>query len=247
MSGSINPDRNRLAAEYVLGLLESEELREAERLAERDPEFQMAVLQWQSRFAEINETASPVPVPETLWHRIEADLGEQAPPRLTVDSTPVAVPSPATTVLALWHSLRFWRMAGLAGAFASLLLALGAGVLASRAAREPVLIAVLLTDESRPAAVVNAFANGRAEFIPLQGLEIPAGRALEIWAIPGANQNPISVGVIHELRSLRLNLDRLPRLRPDQVIAVSVEPPQGSPTGQPTGPVIVKGNASTAL
>jgi anti-sigma-K factor RskA len=31
------------------------------------------------------------------------------------------------------------------------------------------------------------------------------------------------------------------------VIAISVEPPQGSPTGQPTGPVIIKGNTSTAL
>jgi anti-sigma-K factor RskA len=118
---------------------------------------------------------------------------------------------------------------------------------ATRAVREPVLIAVLLTNENRPAAVVNAFADGTAELIPLEGLEIPPGRALEVWAIPGANQSPISVGVVSQRRSLRLNLDRVPGLRADQVIAISVEPPQGSPTGQPTGPVIIKGNTSTAL
>jgi len=31
------------------------------------------------------------------------------------------------------------------------------------------------------------------------------------------------------------------RLGPTALLAVSVEPPGGSPTGQPTGPVIAKG------
>jgi anti-sigma-K factor RskA len=247
MSTGITPDRDRLAAEYVLGVLEGEERREAERLAENDREFQVAVAQWQARLAEVDETASPEPASEALWQSIAADLGEQASPEPTQASAPAAVPGPHTAVLALWRSLRFWRGAGLVGAFASLLLALGVGMLATRAVREPVLIAVLLTNENRPAAVVNAFADGTAELIPLEGLEIPPGRALEVWAIPGANQSPISVGVVSQRRSLRLNLDRVPGLRADQVIAISVEPPQGSPTGQPTGPVIIKGNTSTAL
>jgi anti-sigma-K factor RskA len=231
MSAGANPDRDRLAAEYVLGTLEGEERREAEHLEESDREFQMAVTQWRSRFAEIDQTASP----------------QSAQPRTIRNATSAAVSSPHPAILALHRSLSFWRTAAIAGAFASLLLALGVGLLATRAAREPVLIAVLLTNENRPAAIVNAFANGNAEFIPLEGLQIPAGQALEVWAIPGANQNPISVGVVNQLRSLRLNLDRVPGLRPDQVIAISVEPPQGSPTGQPTGPVIVKGTTSTAL
>jgi anti-sigma-K factor RskA len=247
MSAGANPDRDRLAAEYVLGTLEGEERREAEHLEESDREFQMAVTQWRSRFAEIDQTASPQSASEALWQRIEADLSEQAQPRKVQNTTSAAVSSPHPAILALQRSLRLWRTAAIAGAFASLLLALGVGLLATRAAREPVLIAVLLTNENRPAAIVNAFANGNAEFIPLEGLQIPAGQALEVWAIPGANQNPISVGVVNQLRSLRLNLDRVPGLRPDQVIAISVEPPQGSPTGQPTGPVIVKGTTSTAL
>jgi anti-sigma-K factor RskA len=54
MSTGITPDRDRLAAEYVLGVLEGEERREAERRAENDREFQVAVAQWQARLAEVD-------------------------------------------------------------------------------------------------------------------------------------------------------------------------------------------------
>ena len=47
------------------------------------------------------------------------------------------------------------------GAF--LLLALGLALLATRAPRNPVAVAVLLTDDNRPAAILNAFADGQAE------------------------------------------------------------------------------------
>jgi anti-sigma-K factor RskA len=157
------------------------------------------------------------------------------------------VPSPIGAFQALWRSLAFWRMAGLTASFAALLLAVGVGVLATRAAQEPVLIAVLLTDQNRPAAIVNAFANGGAELIPIENIPVPAGRALELWAIPDPQGRPISVGVLEALRSTRLSGSRMPSLQPGQAFAISVEPQGGSPTGLPTGPVLMKGTASTAL
>jgi anti-sigma-K factor RskA len=246
-NGGTNPERERLAAEYVVGLLQGDEQREAERLAETDPRFQAAVAQWQARFAELDQTAAPLPTSDLLWNRIETGL--ETPPALAraEDRAPAIVPSPVAAFTALWRSLQFWRVAGLAGALASLLLAVGVGVLATRASREPVLIAVLLTDQNRPAAVVHTFADGQAELVPFEGMEIPAGRSLEVWAIPGPNQNPISVGVVTQARSSRLDLQRVPNLRPDQVFAISVEPPQGSPSGLPTGPVLMKGTTTTAL
>jgi anti-sigma-K factor RskA len=247
MSVGTTPDRERLAAEYAIGLLEGEERREAERLAETDPPFQAAAARWQGRLAELDQTATPMPAPNALWSRIEANLEAKPTPLPVNDPLPVIVPSPRAAFAALWRSLPFWRMAGMAGAFASLLLALGIVLLATRAAREPVLVAVLLTDQNRPAAVINAFANGGAELIPLQGLQIPAGRALEVWAIPDPQGRPVSVGVLNEIRSRRLDLARIGSPRPEQVFAVSLEPSGGSPTGQPTGPVLMKGTASTAL
>jgi anti-sigma-K factor RskA len=91
MSAGANPDRDRLAAEYVLGTLEGEERREAEHLEESDREFQMAVTQWRSRFAEIDQTASPQSASEALWQRIEADLSEQAQPRKVQNTTSALV------------------------------------------------------------------------------------------------------------------------------------------------------------
>ena len=245
----MSADREHLAAEYMIGLLEGEERRQAEHLAETDPGFRTMLAEWQARFAEVDATAPPVTVSDALWSRIESGLEREreAAPIAVEDPTPVVVPSPRTAFIALWRSLAFWRAAGIGGAFASVLLALGIGVFATRAQREPVLIAVLLGDQNRPAAVINAFANGSAELVPLDGMQIPAGRALEVWALPDPQGRPISVGVLNELRSLRLNLARAPAPRPDHAFAVSLEPTGGSPTGQPTGPVLMKGSASRAL
>ena len=50
-----------------------------------------------------------------------------------------------------------------------------------------------------------------------------------------------------QARSIRLRLEDLLRLRADQLFAISLEPPGGSPTDKPIGPVLMKGAASTAL
>jgi anti-sigma-K factor RskA len=44
-----------------------------------------------------------------------------------------------------------------------------------------------------------------------------------------------------------LRLDNLPKPQPGQLFEMTLEPSTGSPTGRPTGPVLNKGNATTAL
>jgi anti-sigma-K factor RskA len=243
----MTPEHERLAAEYVIGLLDGDERRIAERLAESDPGFQAAVAQWQARLAELDATAAPVLPRDELWSRIETGL-HGAPATLRgEDPAPPVIPSPRTAFAALWRSLPFWRIAGIAGALASLLLALGVGLLATRAAREPVLIAVLLTEQNRPAAVVNAFADGNAELIPLEAIPVPPGRALEIWTLWDRARGPVSIGLIDQARTVRLNVGSLPQTGPNQLFEITLEPATGSPTGRPTGPVLMKGTTSTAL
>jgi anti-sigma-K factor RskA len=233
------PDFDRLAAEHVMGLLEGEESGIAERLLASDTAFRTMVERWQRRFHELDATTPVAVVNEALWNRIENGL--PAAPKKTV------IPSPNAALAALWRSLPFWRTAGLAGALASLVLAIGVGVFAARAARQPVMVAVLMTDANRPAAVVNAFANGRAELVPLEGINIPANHSFQVWTFPDPQGAPVSVGVVRDIRTMPLQTEALPHLRPDQLFAISVEPPNGSPTGLPTGPVMMKGTASTAL
>ena len=232
----------RLAAEHVMGLLEGDERARAEGLIGADASFAALVDTWQDRFQELDDATPEVPAGETLWARIEGSLPSAAPFRARAPAA--ARPS---VLASLWRSLPFWRGAGLAGALASLLLLIGVGVFAERAARQPVLIAVLLNDANRPSAVVNAFANGSAELIPLDGIPIPPDRSLEIWTLWDQARGPVSIGVIDAARTVRLKLENLPRTAPNQLFEVSLEPSGGSPTGRPTGPVLMKGTASNAL
>ena len=53
--------------------------------------------------------------------RAKAGLDREPAPVHVQDPTPVVLPSPRTAFTALWRSLPFWRIVGLAGAFASFL------------------------------------------------------------------------------------------------------------------------------
>jgi anti-sigma-K factor RskA len=243
----MTPEHEQLAAEYVIGLLDGDERRTAERLEDHDADFQVAVAQWQDRLAELDATAALVLPEGALWSRIEAGLDRALAPLRVEDPTPGAVPSPQAAFAALWRSLRFWRVTGIAGTVAALVLALGLGLLAMRAARQPVLIAVLLTEQNRPAAVVNAFANGSAELVPLEPIPVPPGQALEVWTLWDRARGPVSIGLIDEARTVRLNVGNLPQTGPNQLFEITIEPATGSPTGRPTGPILMKGTTSPAL
>jgi anti-sigma-K factor RskA len=70
----------------------------------------------------------------------------------------------------------------------------------------------------------------------------PQGRDLQLWLIAG-NDAPVSLGVLPAQAMVALQVPAAvsARLAPDAVLAVSDEPPGGSPTGQPTGAVLAMG------
>ena len=242
-------DLDRLAAEHVLGVLEGAEATRAANLLTSDATFAAAVARWRERLAEFDETAAPAAPSAGLWRRIEADLAP-APPPQTPATAParVLVPDPLNALRALWRSLAFWRVAGMASAAAALVLGVGLAYVASERARTPILVAVLVSEGStEPAAVVNAFADGRTELVPLRAIAVPPDRALEIWTLWDRAVGPRSVGLLDQTRSVRLNLQNMPKPGPNQLFEITLEPKTGSPTGRPTGPVLMKGLASTAL
>jgi anti-sigma-K factor RskA len=240
-------DRDRLAAEYVLGLLEGEDAARAERLLANDRAFATAVERWRTHFAELDATAAPAQPSATLWPRIEAGIAAEVPSE-AMRAVPVIVADSRAAFRALWRNLAFWRFAGLAGAAAALLLAVGLGLMAAQRARTPVLIAILVKEgTNQPGAVVNAFANGQAELIPLENIDVPPDRALEIWTLWDRAVGPRSIGLLHQARSVRLELQNLPRTGPNQLFEITLEPATGSPTGRPTGPILMKGTTAAAL
>lgn len=232
-------ERDALAAEHALGLLEDGEAARAARLVETDADFAGRVEAWRVRLAEIDETATAVPAGEALWHRIETRLG--GPVRATGPGTAVA-----RRLAVLWDSLGFWRGAGLAAGAACLALVVGLALVAARQPA-PVLVAALLTDDNRVAAIVNVGADGRANLVPLADLPVPAGRALEVWTLWDRARGPVSVGLSRSARRLDLRVGDLPKVAPDQLFEITLEPEGGSPTGRPTGQILMKGLTARAL
>lgn len=239
------PERDALAGEYVLGLIEGGDLVAFARQLESDRELAASVERWRTHFAAIDATATPITPPADLWGRIEADLGQAV--RTAPAPAPKRVTTPAGGRLAdWWNSLFVWRGAALAGALAAIALGVGLVGALDKARRQPVMVAVLLTEASMAAAVVNTFADGRVEMVPLQDITVPQGKALEIWTLWDRAVGPRSVGLIDRARSTPLRLDRLP-LGAGQLFEITLEPATGSPTGRPTGPIIAKGLTSQAL
>ena len=75
---SDEPDRDLLAAEFVLGSLEGAERGEAERLLAADPAFARSVAAWQQRLTPLAAHIAPVAPPAGLWRSIEASIDPPA-------------------------------------------------------------------------------------------------------------------------------------------------------------------------
>lgn len=234
-----------LAGEYVLGLLGPREHEDVLARLEQDPALHAAVSRWQTRLAPIDATAAPIAPSAGLWRQIEAGLAasrQQPATAVRQKTRPVL----RARLAEWWDSLPLWRGAALAGAAAAIVLAVGLVAALDRAGRQPVMVAVLMTDASVAAAVVNTFADGRVELLPLQDIDVPQGRALQIWTLWDRAVGPRSVGLIERARAVPLRLDSLP-LGSDQLFEITVEPAAGSPTGRPTGPIVAKGLTARRL
>jgi anti-sigma-K factor RskA len=217
-----------IAAEYVLGVLGAEERREVERRLAHEPALASEVAFWEERLGVLADAVAPVAPPQHTWSQIEA-----------------AIHAPTTTRPAsLWHSLAFWRRFGIASATlaaASIAALVYIGLVP--ATRTP-LMATLAGSSGQPNFVAAVTATGNDLLVVPAALLTNDPRAIELWLIPpGPDQRPRSLGLIEPGQPMRLTIppDLAGQLTPDAALAVSLEPPGGSPTGQPTGPVIASG------
>jgi anti-sigma-K factor RskA len=231
-------DEGRVAAgEYVLGVLPAAERRTlAERIA-KEPALAHEVATWEERLGGLADSIKPVAPPAQAWLRIEAALS--APP-----TAPMA---PRST--SLWESLAFWRgfgigAAGLAAASiaAFAYLAIMAPAQRPPESRQSPLLATLSGTKTKQPNFVAAIApDGSLTIVPA-ALLTGDKRSMELWLIPQGG-TPHSLGLISPGQPVRINVPReLMGKMAGATLAVSLEPPGGSPTGQPTGEVIAAGN-----
>ena len=231
-------------AEYVLGVLDADARAEVEREMLASDAVATTVALWQRRLFPLGEEIASSEPPAYVWHRIHSQLGLDTPSRVERSG------DAATRKPGLWENLRFWHWLGLGTS----VLAAACLVLLLLPSRQPVApaavymaSAITQTDGQVGWTATVDVGHGRMVVVPAKPQAIAAGHAPELWLIP-AGQKPIAVGMIGGSAPTTLKLDPtlLAKLGPSAALAVSVEPPGGSPTGQPTGPVIAKGSIGTS-
>ena len=218
-----NPDElHALAGEYVLGVLDAAEASEVAGALGSNIDLRRAVTFWEEQLHPLAELAGPAAPPPGTWEAIEARISGQA----------LRPPAPG-----FWNNLALWRWstAGLAAAAASL--ALWIAVVPGPG---PSFVAVLHPPQQDQASWVAAADRSGLVVRAVSAATAPNERVFELWAIAPGAARPRSLGVIPANGELRLS-PLPPDLRDGVTLAISVEPLGGSPTQQPTGPVVFVG------
>ncbi len=213
--------RDKLAAEYVLGTLRGGARRRFEGWMYSDAALRMLVKEWEQRLLPMHEfVRSQAPSPE-VWRNVEMRL-HLKPER------------------SRWH---FWRGFGLGLASAAVVAALAVTIGVQQLQGPSFDLVATLTDEkSAPALLVKADTARRLLQVHMVGgAPVPAGRSLQLWAIPQSGE-PRSLGVLGADGRGSFALPEGGASGDVVLLAISLEPHGGSPNPHgPTGPVLYKG------
>ena len=218
---------DRLAAEYVLGTLRYRARRRFERRL-LSPQVGAIVKAWEERLAGLEPQLAPVTPPATVWHGIEDKLELRRMQR-----------RPVVRWLAIAASLAFFVVAGILltrppGTGTPPLARTGASSLEANPQTIYWRVEILGDNQELELHVQNVY-------------ELPAGKAHELWALPEGGA-PVSLGLLPRAGEQHrvLSPAQQAALAGSKQIAVSLEPEGGSPTGAPTGPVLLVAPLSRA-
>lgn len=204
-----------LAAEMALGSLSGQELVNARELFTVDPQFAAAVRRWDDMLFPLTSMTKDVPPPPHVRARIMNAIG-------------------GGEVIKLQRQLSRWKM--FSGVSSALAAALAALVIWTAQPEKPArYVAVLQPETQGPAFIATVdVASGMISVRRVQA-ESQAGKSYELWAVGDGRDKPQSLGLIDD------GLTSSVKVSPATILAVSLEPAGGSPTGQPTGPVLFQG------
>lgn len=212
-----NPElKSRLAAEYVLGTLRGHARLRFERLLQEDALLRDEVADWQTRMMPLADSLLPIKPRSRVWQDIRSSLGFDTVSR---------------------SSLLFWRNLGVFSSAAAILMAVYISTAPVRRSA-PDYIAVIADKHAKPVWLFSS----NDTTITIKSLvpsTVIAGRSLELWLLPEGGQ-PVSLGLLPLTgKKIKLLPHAVAKLMANShALAVSLEPAGGSPTGQPTGPIL---------
>jgi len=234
MTDALPEDSEILAAELAFGLIDPADAEAARQRLERDPVFGAAHARWFGYALTLFADGAETPPPH-VW----AAIIKRLPANDTLDR--------------LNRRASRWRSAALAASVA--LVAVSAGSVwltmqppppASVRPAPPAPMIALLQGKTGAVSVTFDPA-ARALMLGHGDLGLDRRHSAQLWVIP-ADGKPRSLGLLPAAAAGRVapppgTADLLAR---NAVLAVSIEPLGGSPTGLPTGPVVLTGKLAVA-
>lgn len=219
--------RELLAGEYALDLLRGAARRRFERLLIEDARLRGEVTAWEERFAAWNLGLQPVTPPNSAWRKLQARINAEA----RANQQPGAAP--------FFKGL--WAGAGALAAIIVLVVGIFIGrSLVSTQPAAPAYLTVMSSSKGQPLWLITVHPDSRrVDMKALADNTPPPGKSYELWMLPGSGK-PIAMGLMNSTGSASetLSAEQLAALVGAKGLAISIEPYGGSPTGQPTGPVV---------
>ena len=214
-----------LCGEYLLGTLRGRARRRFERALREEPRVATRLAYWQRAYVPKPSTMIELQPPARVWKQLEREL------QLARYRTP-------------WHRrLGVWRAFAVA-ATAAVALGIGFEVLRPVETGPAVQIAELEGKADVARVIARLSRDGRTlELKPARAVIAGQNQSYELWLLPAEGGPPVSLAVLGSLEArFPVPSAQVERLRAGGKLAVSVEPAGGSPTGAPTGPVILVGS-----
>jgi anti-sigma-K factor RskA len=228
-----------LAGEYVLGSLDPVERKEVAARRKVDVALDAAIKAWEERLGPLSDLLPGIAPPPHLFLEVSRMLGHQREQQ-------------QSGIRALSRRRRWPAVAAGACALAACL-AIIMVWLSPKSSASPVrLVAELersanLADGTNPTVSLGfvVYFDLRASTMIVSPFAVPPGsrRDYQLWLVPEGSAPPISLGVI--LLAEPTMSPWLATYAPNDLVharlAVSLEPPGGSPNGIPTGPMMFVG------
>ncbi|MEB3415921.1 anti-sigma factor [Alteriqipengyuania sp. WL0013] len=225
-------DDERLAAEYVFGLLDGEDLLSARARLAREPGFAALVARWEDHAAPLLDAGEGHVPDEDVLARVHAQI---------------AGAGDGAQVIALRRSVTRWRCASGAAAAAAIVMAVLVAEPADRAAPAPErdaapLVANVPIGDTDLRLSVTYLPDRGEMLVSASGLTADGVHDHELWLVPdeGALQ---SLGVVAPgtERRMPISPEIAERITARAGLVLTREPLGGKPVGEAAGPVVAEG------
>ena len=233
------PDRDPLAGEFALGLLDGEDRAAALRRVLPEPDCAADVESWRLQFAALFDLWPERDAPPHLAARVETSVDA-----LTLRADPGS--DGVTTLRGPTRSPWPWLAAASSAIAACLLVFIAVEPRTAPPVSQPIptarpssVLVAMLGDAKTPVAAVYDPATGALRVAAGPG--VPDARVAQLWVIGGDGvPHPLGLLAARPTVLAPQGADRS-RIAPGATLAISIEPLGGSPTGLPTGPVVATG------